>query len=149
MHINDMMMNIEELKTRFKEELTGSWHSCQGTSDMLMSEEWVFLPNGTGRIKQRSVMSGEEIQEFLWKRKGPFCIEIAYDGKEDDDGAPWWVATPYSFCMVENDCGTFPVLVQCDRTDGVPDKGLGPMNVPLMFQGNSDDPFCKVHLRGI
>ena len=62
-------MKIDELKDKFKYDLIGCWISCEGTFINIMNEQWEFLSNGTGRTISNSLISGQDIEEFKWKRK--------------------------------------------------------------------------------
>ncbi len=130
-------MNVEELKDTFKYDLIGLWISCEGTFGSIMNEVWEFLPNNTGRTINNSLMSGQEIEEFKWKRKDLYCIEIAITDSEFDE-PDIWREVSYDFCLVPTDCGYLPALVEIDKITGVKRKGFGLMEVPLSYVGDGD-----------
>lgn len=128
-------MQVEELKDRFKYDLVGRWISCEGTFINIMNEIWEFYPNSTGRTISNSIMSGEDIEEFKWRRKDLQCIEMTIFDSEDDE-PDIWREVHYDFCLVPTDCGYFPALVEIDSSSGVKRKGFGLMQVPLSFVGD-------------
>jgi len=129
-------MNIEDLREKFKYDLIGKWTSCEGTFINVMNEQWVFFLDGSGVTISNSVMSGEEKEEFHWRKKGLFCIEITYS--ELDDNPTIWIETKYDFCKIQTKCGIVTALVQLDRDTGKPRSGFGLMEVPLSYDGEVD-----------
>lgn len=128
-------MNAEELKARFKYDLIGRWVSCEGTFESRINEVWEFLPNNTGRTISNSLMFGQDVEEFKWKRKDLYCIEIAMTDSEFDE-PDIWREVNYDFCLVPTDCGYLPALVEINKDAGVKKKGFGLMEVPLSYVGD-------------
>jgi hypothetical protein len=130
-------MKVEELKNKFKYDLIGRWISYEGTFVNIMNEMWEFFSNGTGRTISNSIMSGQDIEEFKWRRKDLYCIEIAITDPEFDE-PDTWREVYYDFCLVPTDCGFLPALVEIDKSTGVKRKGFGLMEVPLSYAGDVD-----------
>jgi len=128
-------MNDEELKDKFKYDLIGRWVSREGTFESIMNEVWEFLPNNTGRTISNSLMFGQDVEEFKWKRKDLYCIEIAITDPEFDE-PDIWREVNYDFCLVPTDSGYLPALVEVDKNAGVKKKGFGLMEVPLSYVGD-------------
>ncbi len=128
---------VENMTERFQHDLIGRWVSCEGTFTGIMNEVWEFLPNNTGRTISNSLMSGQDIEEFKWRRKDFYCIEIAITDPEFDE-PDIWREVNYCFSLVPTDSGYLPALVEIDRATGVKRKGFGLMEVPLSYSGDID-----------
>ena len=128
---------VEKMTERFKYDLVGRWISCEGTFIGIMNEVWEFLPNNTGRTISNSLMFGKDIEEFRWRPKGSYCIEIAITDSEFDE-PDIWREYNYCFCLVPTDSGYLPALVEVDKATGVKRKGFGLMEVPLSYSGDID-----------
>ncbi len=119
--------DIDELKQIFRFDLIGHWVSCQGTFEAIMSEEWIFCPDGSGSVRRRSVMMQEDRESIKWRKKGEFSIEIY----EDDIG---WKTVNYDFCRVPSDGGFMTALIELD-IEKKQRNGFGISNVPLSYLG--------------
>ena len=136
-NISDDLKNkhIAELKEKFKYDLVGHWTSCDGTFINIMNEAWIFYSNGKGSIISNSLMLGEDREEFRWRRKDLFCIEISYPEFNEPDAINNWIEVYYDFCKVPTDVGFIVALVQLDNDTKKSKKGFGLMEVPLSYVG--------------
>ena len=123
---------IERLREKFKYDLVGRWSSCQGTFTAVMNEVWIFYSDGNGITIDQSAWSGEKKEEFRWRRKDLFCIEICYF---EVDEADTWIEINYDFCKVPTDCGFVIALVQLDKGKKAR-RGFGLMEVPLTYESD-------------
>ena len=126
-------MEIEKLREKFKDDLVGRWVSELGTFSKLMDEEWRFYSNGSGVIISSSAASGDEIEEFIWRKKSLLCIEISYSEAFEHECV--WLETKYDFCKIQTDSGVVTVLVQLDEVTGEFKNGFGLMETPLIYAG--------------
>ncbi len=124
------IMNIEELREKFKYDLVGRWASCESTFANIMNEIWIFYSDGKGVTISNSIISGEDKEKFLWRKKDLYCIELSYS--EFDEPAQW-IEISYDFCKVTTDVGFVIALVQLDK-EGKPRKGFGLMDIPLSYE---------------
>ncbi len=128
-------MNKEALKEKFKFDLIGRWISCEGTFSNVMSEIWEFYADGNVRIISNSVMSGQETEEFRWRKKGQFCIETTYSEINEPE---IWIERYYDFLEITTDTGLMIALIELDGNTKMPQKGFGLMEVPLAYSGETD-----------
>lgn len=138
-HLNNLLIEnrkkqIEKLRETFKYDLIGEWSSFEGTISNMMSESWIFNADGKGKIISRSVMFGESIQVFKWRRKDLYSIEISYF---DDEKECNWTEIRYDFCLIPTDCGDIISLVEVDEEKKTR-KGFGLAEVPLSYDGSLD-----------
>ncbi len=97
---------INAYRDRFKAGPVGTWTSCQGTFDMIMSEEWIFRPDGTGEAWSNR---DELITRFRWRSVRDLVIEMLdlSDGHDEpttnrDDE---WQPVEYDFSITSTDYG--------------------------------------------
>ncbi len=126
-------MEIEKLREKFKDDLVGRWVSELGTFSNIMDEEWLFYSNGSGVIISSSTANGDEIEEFIWRKKSLLCIEISYSEAFEHECV--WLETKYDFCKIQTDRGVVTVLVQMDEVTGEFKNGFGLMETPLIYAG--------------
>ena len=121
-------MSLDDLKNKFRDNLTGTWITYQGSADIMQNEEYRFHADGTGRETHNSVLTGKEEREFRWRQLGPYRIEIYFPepGEPDD-----WVTINYDFINGQADTGLQPALVQVDES-GKPFKGFYMSIAPLI-----------------
>ena len=119
---------IDTMRVQFRYDLIGEWKSFEGSVSTMRNESWRFNEDGSGKITYRSVMSGEEIDDFKWRRKGEFNIEILYFNEVSIE--PQWIDVKYDFCEVQTDCGGVISLIEIDG-DGNSKKGFGLCEMPL------------------
>ena len=126
---------IEKLREKFRCDLIGEWVSFEGTFSTMMNETWTFNEDGSGKIIYRSVMFGEDVDDFKWRRKGEFNIEIVYFGEDETDSN--WVDVRYDFGEIQTDCGSVISLVEVDEENNLK-KGFGISEIPLSYEGSLD-----------
>lgn len=139
LHIESQKQQIEKLREKFKYDLIGEWTSFEGTFSTMMNELWKFDADGKGKITSRSVMFGESVEHFKWRRKDLYFIEISYF--DDDEEEEIWIEVRYDFVLTQSDCGDVISLVEVDKENN-PEKGFGLMRVPLSFSGGFH--FCSL-----
>lgn len=132
--IENKIKAIEKYKEKFKYDLIGYWISCEGTFSSIRNERWIFYSNGRGITIYNSLMTDEDKQEFMWRKKGLYCIEIAYleEGEVNN-----WREVFYDFCIISTDYGDFIALVELD-SEGKSKNGFGPMNIPLVYESAAE-----------
>lgn len=132
--VESQKQQIQKFREKFKYDLIGEWSSFEGTISNMMNESWIFNSDGKGKIISRSVMLGESIQVFKWRRKNLYSIEISYFGDEKECN---WTEVRYDFCLIPTDCGDIVSLVEVDE-EKITHKGFGLAEVPLSYDGSFD-----------
>ncbi|MFC3978787.1 hypothetical protein ACFOYY_01545 [Streptosporangium jomthongense] len=83
----------------------GRWRTACGTAAVLVGEEVVFAPDGTGVLHTRSVAFGAEALEFRWRMLGRARLWI-----ESED-----TPIPLEFRSHETDTGRRTVLAEAGQ----------------------------------
>ncbi len=125
-------MIVEELKNTFRYDLIGRWTSSEGSFNNITNEVWEFEANGNGRTISNSILSGSYKEEFKWRRKDLYCIELSIIDTECNEQG-MWREIHYDFCLVPSDNGYLSVLVEVDKKTGTKRNGFGIMEVPLSY----------------
>lgn len=117
-------MNLSERVDAYRQAFArgpvGKWSTSQGSFDVMMSEEWEFLPSGFLKIAWHSVLSGTSEELFRWRSVGDFRLELGFlpdpeDPLEPDDLDPAdepWTRVEYEFVILEHDAGREVVMRQ-------------------------------------
>ncbi|WP_164961999.1 hypothetical protein [Rubrivivax sp. JA1026] len=94
----------------------GAWRALPGSHTALMDEAIVFVDDGEGEMRLRSVLRGESRLRFRWRLAayGVVQCQPRYDTPlAGDDGLPEdadWFELPYEFRRHATDAGSFWVL---------------------------------------
>ncbi|MFD0886842.1 hypothetical protein ACFQ08_20025 [Streptosporangium algeriense] len=87
----------------------GRWRTACGTAVVLVGEEVVFAPDGTGVLHTRSVAFGTEVLEFRWRMLGRGRLWI--ESEDAGEGVPILL----EFRAHETDTGRQTVLAEAGQ----------------------------------
>ncbi|MEY4561627.1 MAG: hypothetical protein RLZZ618_904 [Pseudomonadota bacterium] len=113
----------------------GMWRTVPGTHTQLFDEAIRFDTDGSGEMRQRSVMSGETALKFSWRATAYGVIEcqpVCDTPSFDDDGEPEasdWFRIRFEFRELTTDAGTSWVLQERDA------DGFWELTAPLVPAG--------------
>lgn len=93
----------------------GVWQTDLGTASALMRDAFTMRSDGTGELREVSMMQGERVSPFIWQHSDPgvLCIQASYGGEpvENDE----WETIRYCADWSETDVGSAcPVLRNLD-----------------------------------
>lgn len=119
-------MEEHPLEWALSEGPIGYWSTHRGTFDIVMQEDYVFFPNGSGVYRSFDAMLGSFVTKFLWKFEVygkirfftfnfPFELDEALDFNNPDD----WQFVEYCGGWIKHTdiSSNIPVLLLCSRDE--------------------------------
>jgi len=123
-------LSLKSFKKKFRHDLIGQWISV-GSLNAPILDCWIFKNDGSGKVLHKSLLFGESTEDFLWRSRQEFSIEISF--LKDIGSSQVWIPIFYDFKKINTEYGEMIALVEIEEYSQLENE-FGILNTPLFNQ---------------